>query len=292
MKHLWTYALALVGLVVASGAIARTQIQYKSGQNVVPVYEGWLKNSDGTIDMIFGYLNRNWEEDLQVPVGPNNSIAGLPGAGVDHGQPTIFYHRVEGRPGGREQFVFSVRLPKEWGKTQELVWSVTAHGKTDKVIATLNPVEEVDYVVIAENRGGGIVDGNKPPSVTLTASSQTVTSVPGTVKLTAVFKDDGLPKRQPPRANLGIGATGRPNRPPRLPGVKWVYHRGPAVGAVKFSPEASPVAEGNSATLETTATFTEPGTYVLRAYAEDTPLYSIADVTVTVTGRAPTGGGR
>jgi hypothetical protein len=286
MKYLWKFGLSLaaVGLVLGLGPVARAQIQYKSGQNVLPIYEGWYKNSDGSIDLLFGYLNRNWEEDLQVPVGPDNNISGLPG-GPDHGQPTIFFHRAEGKTLGREQFVFRTRVPKDFSKTQEVVWTVTAHGRTDKVVATLNPVEEVDNTVLAENRGGGIVADNKPPTVTLSAAAQTVPLSVGSVKLTAVYNDDGLPKRRAPKATPAASAAGTSNRPVRGPRVLWIYYRGPSANAVKFQPATSPITEGTSATVETVATFSEPGTYVLRALAEDPALYSTADVTVTVTGR-------
>jgi hypothetical protein len=245
------------------------------------MYEGWIKNPDGTIDMIFGYLNRNWEENLYIPVGPDNNITP---DGPDRGQPTIFLHRREANPPGarRESFVFRVRLPKDWNPKQEVVWTVTAHGKTDKVVATLAPVEELDFVVVAENRGGGIIAGNKPPTVKLTASAQKV-AVGQPLTLTAVYADDGLPKIAPPPAP---GApAGRPRRGPQ---VKWQYYRGPAVGAVTFKADATPITS-TSATVSTEATFKEPGTYVLRAWAEDGPLYDIASVTITVTGNSSTG---
>jgi hypothetical protein len=278
MKLLCRQLGAALAVGVALSAVASAQIKYRSGQNVVPIYEGWHKNADGSIDMLFGYLNRNWEEDLQIPVGADNSISGLPG-GADQGQPTIFAHRAEGLPLGRHQFVFRVRVPKDFSASQQVVWSLTAHGRTDKVIATLLPVEEVDDVVIAENRGGGIIPGNKPPTVKLSASAQKVTTSEP-VRLTAVFTDDGLPKR---RASGGEGAS-------RGPRVVWVYHRGPAAGAVKFDPPVSPLKEGSSGTVETTVTFSAPGTYVLRAFAEDPALYSTADVTITVGSAATTTG--
>src|SRR4051812_41385354 len=47
-------------------------VKYARGQNVVPVFEGWVTNPDGTFSLIFGYFNRNWEEDMFIPVGPDN----------------------------------------------------------------------------------------------------------------------------------------------------------------------------------------------------------------------------
>ena len=277
MRNVWKAALAVAvfAMVVGRADTARAQIQYATGQNVAPMYEGWIRNPDGTIDMIFGYLNRNWEEVLHIPVGPDNNITP---DGPDRGQPTVFQHRREATPPGarRESFVFRVRVPKDWGPKQEVVWTLTANGKTDKVVATLHPVEEVDYTVIAENRGGGLIEGNRPPTIKFTASSQNV-GVQEPVALTAVYSDDGLPKPAPPLA------PGAPPRARRGAQVKWQYYRGPTVDGARFKADATPIS-GTSGTVENTVTFKEPGTYVLRAWAEDGPLYTTADVTITVRG--------
>jgi hypothetical protein len=48
---------------------------------------------------------------------------------------------------------------------------------------------------------------------------------------------------------------------------------------------------GTAGTATTSVKFDKPGTYVLRAYAEDMSLFTIApDVTVTVTGGQTTSG--
>src|SRR5204862_1347007 len=36
-----------------------TAIRHNSGQPVIPYFEGWIKNPDGTHDLVFGYFNRN-----------------------------------------------------------------------------------------------------------------------------------------------------------------------------------------------------------------------------------------
>src|SRR5262245_9534330 len=74
------------------------------GLNVVPVFEGWEQNADGSFNMVFAYLNRNYDEEIDIPIGPDNSIEP---AGPDRGQPTHFYPR-------RNRFVFRVTVPKDW----------------------------------------------------------------------------------------------------------------------------------------------------------------------------------
>ena len=237
-------ALALLAPAAAAQEveILDTQIQYNRGQNVAPLYEGWIRNPDGTIDMWFGYLNKNYEEVLHVPIGPDNNIR--PG-GPDRGQPTVFIPRR--RRGGpvtrRENYVFRVTVPADFGEEDELVWTVTAHGKTDQAVGTLLDL----YALEAPP------EGNTPPAVTLTADRTTVTSG-DSVSLTLSVSDDGLPENGRERAN-----------------VRWQRYRGP--GAVRFDPRRSSFPEGtgpvSNIELGSSVTFSEPGTYLLRAAVND-----------------------
>ncbi len=94
--------------------------------------------------MVFGYFNRNYVEEVIVPVGPANN---LEPEGPDLGQPAYFYPRVH-------HFVFRVNVPKDWG-TKELVWTITANGKTEKAYGSLAPRWEIDPLVEIQNSGGG-----------------------------------------------------------------------------------------------------------------------------------------
>ena len=53
---------AVVATPVSTGAQAPAR-----GQNIAPVYEGFWRNADGSFDLMFGYYNRNWEEQIDVP---------------------------------------------------------------------------------------------------------------------------------------------------------------------------------------------------------------------------------
>ena len=99
-----------IALVFVSFTLA--QIRYSSGQNIAPVYEGWERNPDCSFNMVFGYMNRNYEEQVEVPIGPENVME--PG-GPDQGQPTHFYPR-------RQEFVFKVNVPNNWGKLLLGLW--------------------------------------------------------------------------------------------------------------------------------------------------------------------------
>ena len=78
--------------------------RYTRGQDVSPTFDGWESNPDGTYTFYFGYYNRNAEEEIDVPLGPENTFDLGNG---DQGQPTHFYP-------GRRWFVFKVVMPKDW----------------------------------------------------------------------------------------------------------------------------------------------------------------------------------
>src|SRR6267378_2856914 len=95
---------------------------HESGQNVTAAYEGWFKNPDGGISLLFGYFNRNVKEDLDIPIGPNNRIE--PG-GPDQGQPTHFLTR-------RQWGIFTVTVPRDFG-SKKLTWTLMANGMTTSI---------------------------------------------------------------------------------------------------------------------------------------------------------------
>lgn len=274
MRIGWAVAAAF-SLISATGISVNAQVQYASGQNVAPTYEGWEHNPDGTYSMVFGYLNRNYEEEVDIPIGPNNSITLGGETFGDRGQPTHFYPR-------RQRFLFRVVVPKDWDPTQKVVWSLTSRGRTDQAKGWLQPEWELSEDVIVENMGGGVPDPeNKPP--TLTIGPVPAATLANPVTLTASATDDGLPKPYR-RAPSNPDRDSQPRRP-RGVQIKWIVYRGP--GKVTFSPSASEIIHGQPVTLESKVGFSAPGTYVLRATATDGQLFTSRDVTVNVGTPAP-----
>jgi hypothetical protein len=186
-----TARLALVALSVCVAQSIGTgqMLSYSRGQNVSPAFEGWEENADGSFSMLFGYMNRNWEEEPDVPIGPDNNIS--PGE-PDQGQPTHFQPR-------RNRFVFKVRVPKDWGN-KELVWTLTTKGKTERAFATLRLDSRVDNLVQASEQGA-IGAGTSSPAIRanvapeLTMDSGERRAQIGTpLTLIAIAKDDGVPR--------------------------------------------------------------------------------------------------
>ena len=256
-------------------------IKFASGREIVPYYEGWIRNPDDSYDLIFGYYNRNQEQELVIPPGPENSV--MPG-GPDRGQPTYFLAKRQAR-------MFRLRVPKDFGD-KPVTWSITANGHTEKVVARLVPAYEKSERMMLTNNSTGTVFGeedlNRPPTITTAATLTAGVNTP--VTLMATVTDDGLPKPRPaptpkPAAPLSPeqarfqsqrnNSGGRPQQ--AGPRVTWLEYRGP--GKVTFeSPTVQVV--GDKAT--TTAQFSMPGTYTLFATANDGKLSTRTQVVVTV----------
>jgi hypothetical protein len=228
--------LATLPLLAQTPASQLVTVRHATGQAVAPAYEGFDINDDGSYNMWFGYMNRNYEEEVDVPVGPDNAIE----PGADRGQPTHFVPR-------RHKDVFSVRVPKDFAK-QTLTWTLTVHGQTQKVIATLNPVWQIDRLRTTRGGNSEKISSNLPPVVSLQSAAATL-ATPGSTTLTVSATDDGLPKRR----GEPVGMT-----------VLWAKYRGP--GAVTFSTPAAKLAGGKA---QTSASFSEPGEYVLQAVVDD-----------------------
>ena len=298
-----------VATLFACAGGANAQLTYSSGQVVPPAYEGWQKNADGTFRMLFGYMNANWEEEIDVAVGPGNSI--MPG-GPDQGQPTHFLPR-------RNRFVFWVTVPKDFGQ-KELVWTLTTQGKTLKAYGTLRQDYMVDDMVFTSETGAigaGVsnpeIRRNKPPVLEPVGDTVRTVKVGQPLKLSTIATDDGIPKvrvrgDQDDKIATRLGIGDLREIPPRQVTVGsstgfWVscvVYRAP--GKVTITPDqvkpwedtragansqwaprwvAPPVPAGNK--WEATATFDEPGTYVLRWHASDGALTTDQDIKITVT---------
>ena len=209
------------------GAGARTSIPTRSatraGQSIQPVFEGWEKNADGTFSMWFGYLNRNYEERLNIPVGAEQRLQRRrhgPGRGV---RAAALALRVQGRRARRTS-------------RRTAIWSgrVTANGVTQKAFGSLWPVWEVDQGTISANRGSRTaIDFDEPPNaaprVVNPPPKQTV-EAGKPLTLTLSVEDDGNPQPRVDRGAQRRRAEGR--KPAERPlndslRVSWVQWRGP-----------------------------------------------------------------
>lgn len=308
----WVMAAHKRGLVLAAVTLmlfaassqAQTRFTYSKGQSVSPAFEGWWQNDDGTYALFFGYMNSNWEQEFDVPVGPENAIE--PG-GPDRGQPTHFYPR-------RNMFLFTVQVPADFGGDQELVWTLTTNGRTERVYGSLRTDYLLDPQTIATEMGsnfGRVRDEwrtNEPPELSLGVDQTRIVRVGEPLTLVTYTRDDGIPsgEYEPPAVEPGKPHPAYrsvqqivPGNPPGLR-FSWIVYRGDA-SRVTFNPRQlktwqdtrvysysswSPPyilpAVSTDGRWEATATFDEPGTYVLRAMAGDGALTTSENLTITV----------
>ena len=305
-------ALACLLIRHATGAQSLT---YSKGQNIAPAYEGWEQAPDGTRYFIFGYMNRNWEEEIDLPIGPDN---GFNLGGADQGQPTHFLPR-------RNRFVFRVKVPSGFTEKSELIWTLTAHGKTEKAYATLRPDYVVDDVVKASETGAlgagtssPETRANTPPVVRIEELKVRTVKAGEPVTLVAELADDGVPKPRapsrgaaPPRPPAAASPAATPRNPAMIPPTRitvgktiglhlscFVYR---GAGRVTFEPPQPKAWEDTRAganspwaplwappklpadrKVPVQVTFAEPGAYVIRCVADDGALTAVEDKTIEV----------
>ena len=263
-----------------------------AGEAVTPFLEGWYANPDGTYTFSFGYFNLNTEETLEIPLGPNNFIEP---AEFDGNQPTIFPGPTVGAgrrsPGysRHERGVFTVTVPAEYADGQKsIVWTLRVHEETHTLAARLgaNPLQ-LDYgpramgsvppFLAFEEEGS---QGQHPTGIAL---DETLTTSVGSPMTIAVWVRDPSERL---REALGVLYEQVPLR------LTWFTHQGPVGGDVVFNRVGEPwrmpgAGEGEESEDEdrlepyqnrvtpsggqstVTATFSEPGDYVLRVRADN-----------------------
>ncbi|HUP53660.1 MAG TPA: hypothetical protein VM198_14350 [Longimicrobiales bacterium] len=292
-------AVAVGGaLALAAALLSPTGVGAQSDardHNVALAYEGFTRHPDGSYLLWFGYFNRNWDREFDVPVGPDNSIEPV---GPDRGQPTHFFPR-------RNQFVFSVPVPADFGDG-EVVWTLTTNGVTERAYGTLRHQYAVDDVVMSANFGAGgqtgfnpRLEGNQAPEVRVEGERTRRARVGEPLTLSAIATDDGKPGRRAMSAALVGQSHFVPNSATGLR-LSWYHYRG--LPTIELDPpqtkvwedrrdggnspwsagwQVPPIPPDNRWTVR--ATFPEPGTYVLRALAHDGGLIDYEDVTIVVT---------
>ena len=311
-------ALAAATAIFSHGVFADT---YNKGRHVEPAFEGWRPNDDGSFNLMFGYMNENWEEEPDMAVGEMNFFS--PGD-ADRGQPTHFLPR-------RNRFTFEVTVPSDWGE-RELVWTLNVNGVERKAYATLKADYLVDNMVIASETGslGAGTSSpesrlNVPPVVTVLGDEIRTARVGEPLTLQTNVADDGLPKPTDrgvearrfaefvggPLAAAFITADSIQSRllltPPtrvtvgKVNGLflSWNVYRG--AGSVSFDPPQpkpwedtrtsanspwgalwTPPAVPEDGNYTVDVTFDQPGTYVLWGRADDGGLYHDGYITVNV----------
>lgn len=246
------------------------------GLPIIPLMEGWVANEDGTTTISYGFINRNSDQDVTIPLGENNYIEP---AEFDGMQPTHF-------PSGRGTGVFTVSLPE--GREDTDVWWYLKTGEAEvlqvpgrrgasayeldfvrpRPQGSLQPLAAFGDSDLAAGLFGGISDHD----VAVTAGEQ--------VELMVNARDPAERDPEDPRFGEPLDMN-----------VEFNMHQGPGEVSFERDPNA-PVPEnpfdeddprfefftgpeGNEAIIEggegsamVLATFSEPGEYIIRAVVD------------------------
>ena len=246
----------------------------QSGQPVIPIFEGWYPEANGTYSLCFGFFSLNRSEALHIPVGPDNFIEP---ARFNGNQPTHF------SPLGpdvmtREYCVFTVNVPSDIAD-ERVWWNLQVDGHTYRVPGhiTARPwrVDNLVNSVAAASMGS---EAEAPVAGSLVAP---VVALEGASGGEARGKSGATAGELTARAGSGLPITISVALPeedelgddldPDEEGVlvrqlvKWTKFTGPE-GAVRFSRDTIEFELGPAPVEQTVmATFEEPGNYTLLA---------------------------
>lgn len=260
-------ASVLAGMMVSANEQLLPSTPKKAfGASISPAFEGWYDNPDGSHTFLIGYYNRNWNTEIDVPIGPNNRFE--PGD-PDRGQPT---HFLPNRGFG----MFTITVPKNTPPTEKLWWTLTVNGVQQRVSFYMSPDYNITPHQASEESPGGKY--NRPPVLRFTeggppiqnpvASVSTAldrVAVAGTpMPVTFFVEDDAL---------YASGSNAPISQAAKIVDVIISKYRGPGVVTVttdkltttRGGKPAEPYAGQGAATVM----FSEPGTYLLHVTVND-----------------------
>jgi hypothetical protein len=261
----------------------------EEGLRVVPFFDGWYANTDGSVTFSFGYSNLNTKL-VEIPLGPDNFIVpkeydgrqptsfpivapapadggggggGARGGATDAASASANAVRAPGASGNRgrdrdrDRGVFTVTVPA--GYKGDVVWTLRYAGQTHSVPARSKSIAyQLSWPAamgatppLLRFQQGGTA-GRGPTGIQATPlNAKVATPLPLTIWLT----DDAVHDKEP----IKFGKV-RPGM-----NVSWFKHSGP--GPVVFDPQkvGFPSLTGQSTT---NATFEQPGEYVVRVKAD------------------------
>jgi hypothetical protein len=243
------FPLALALLLCAPSAVLTQQ-----NQPVYPVYDGYLKNPDGSYTLSFAYFSHN-ANDVAIEPGPGNAFAPAPG---DRMQPTRF------KP-GHWRFQCVMVVPPEFDGRMR--WTLTHGGVTTgtsermlqsnwNLVEGAAQLSKIDFAKVPKG-----VCLNQPPTVRVLG----VTSRPDHPATLSVA----------PQEDLNLFGSAHDEGLPRGKGlaVEWKLLKGPDGGTVTFTVPGA---------ARTRARFSASGVYELELSATDSEFVRSTRIHVNV----------
>jgi hypothetical protein len=215
------------------------------GDVIIPFFDGWVENQDGTYTLSFGFINPNTQEVVNIPVGENNFIEPIQFNGM---QPTYFpIVSYGGDTGRRERGVFGITVPAEF-HGRDVVWTLERGGRTVSVPGRVTvPAYRLSHLPQSE--------GSLRPRVTFDPAGE------GGIGPVVVVAG-GMTTRVNQPLTINVWGEDRGERPPTVLEMVWFKHQGP--GEVVFTPPGGDMSDAQLGMGSTTATFSAPGEYIVR----------------------------
>jgi hypothetical protein len=219
-----------------------------AGAGVAPYFDGWYPNPDGSTTLSFGFMNRNANGAVDIPIGPDNRIEP---AQFNGQQPTHFpVVRYSAFGGRRERGVFAIRVPK--GHKGDVVWTLQRNGVTYSVPGrATSEYYKLSYTPQAA--------GSMMPVVRFAADGPASSGREGgpTGPLTVAMGT---------ALSIRVWMEDRGQRKPIPVNMLWFKHQGP--GDVAFEPRSATTAPGGGEAT-TSVRFSAPGEYMLRVRVDN-----------------------
>ncbi len=250
-----------------------------TGNFVAPYFDGFYQNADGTYTLSFGFMNRNDEAVIEIPLGVNNRIEPEQFDGV---QPTTFpVVSYSGFGGPRERGAFGVVVPADFDG--DVWWVLRTDGYETRVPGRLEspgPIVTGAY----ELSTGPMAAGSMRPEI------QFEEGAPGGWGVEGVWHPETLTAAVGEPVEVHFWTRDRGERELGFVNMTLWKYRGPIGGQIAFEsltaapegvaagrgrpPGPGPVATRESVTIPTTgpdadqgrftATFDTPGDYIIR----------------------------
>lgn len=253
-------ALICLGLVAIAGSGYGQQIDLSNqtwsaeviradGQAIIPLFDGWYPNEDGSKTICFGHFNMNTEQTFDIPVGEDNYLeTDFPG--LDLSTANIPTHFDPLPVAYRHVFCgFTVTVPAEFNTNHRITWHLSSN-RFD-----LNtPGKVIPPYVMDEPASNG--RGDLAPLVKLTENG---TGVRGR---TGIHASNTIDAKVGDAVPLAVWIE----HPDPEVWVGWAHHSGP--GKVEFDNKEYTIQTRDGGT-QVEATFSEPGEYVVRMQTID-----------------------
>ncbi len=231
--------LAVAQQISVNQQIWSADVIRPSGQPVIPLFDGWFLNADGTRTLCYSFFNLNTEQSLTIPLGEKNYLSD------DRFSAQLPTHFDPLPPRYRHKFcVFTVTVPADFSVNETIVWHLSSANEDLSVPGHI----KAPFVLDEPSSAGR---GEIAPLIKFTKNSEGVRGRKGSTRETPIVG----------RVGEAVELSAWIEHPDEEVWVGWAKHAGP--GTVGFDEiEYTMAPNGEPARVQ--ATFSEPGRYLIR----------------------------